>query len=354
MSELSARQRVLRTIEHQEADRVPAGLFGTHPPYEQRLSEHIGTSSVEDMYRALGIDVWHCRTRLTDTVEARELNGQPVDRWGIPVQLSREVGYGHESGAPLAEVSSLDEVEAHPWPAASDFVAEGLAEEIKAHDDFAIVGGIGSPIFHEFSFVCGFENSLILLSTEPRVAKAIIRRITDFWLGYLRKVLEAGQGRIDIIQNCNDFGTQRSLFISPEQFREFFKPELQRLYDLTKSYGAKVMQHSCGAIAPLIPDFIEMGADILNPIQVSASGMDIAALAANYGKQTCFYGGIDTQHVLPEGPPERIEEDTRELLRLFGDGGLILSGSQGLMDDISADHALAMLRAGGRLSQETL
>ena len=189
----------------------------------------------------------------------------------------------------------------------------------------------------------------MLLHLEPELAKAIIRKITDFWEGYLRKVLEAGKGRIDIIENCNDFGTQSSLFISPDQFREFFKPALQRLYNVTKEYGAKVMQHSCGAIAPIIPDFIEMGADILNPIQVSSTGMDLEMLVPEYGKQICFYGGIDTQWVLPQGPVDKIKADTRHLIELFGhQGGLILAGSQGLMNDIPFDNALAMLQEPSR------
>ncbi len=189
----------------------------------------------------------------------------------------------------------------------------------------------------------------MLLSLAPEIAKAIIRKITDFWVGYLKKVLQAGKGCIDIIENCNDFGTQRSLFICPEQFREFFRPELQRLYDVTKEYGAKVMQHSCGAIAPIIPDFIEMGADILNPIQVEADGMEIAPLVRNHGKQICFYGGIDTQRLLPKGPVKRIEKETRKLIDFFGyEGGLILAGSQGLMNDIPYEHAIAMLTAGHR------
>jgi len=343
---MTSKERVLRAVEHKVVDLIPAGLFGTHLDYEQGLATHIGVESVEEMYRKLGVDVWHCRKGLKDTADERVYNGRRVNRWGIPSDLSKEEGFSHRLGAPLLDVTSVDEVEAFPWPKAEDFVDvnDECFKHIEAHQEFAVVGGINSAVFHIYSQVCGFENSLMLLSLKPEIAKAVIRNITDFWEDYLRKVLDAGKGQIDIIENCNDFGTQRSLFISPQQFREFFRPALQRLYNVTKEYGAKVMQHSCGAVAPLIPDFIEMGADILNPIQVEASGMEIAELVQNYGKDICFYGGIDTQQLMPHGPVERIQDSTRDLISLFGyEGGLILSGSQGLLEDIPYDHAVAML-----------
>jgi uroporphyrinogen decarboxylase len=127
-------------------------------------------------------------------------------------------------------------------------------------------------------------------------------------------------------------------------FREFFRPALQRLYTTAKNYDVKVMQHSCGSIAPLIPDFIDMGADIINPIQVKADGMVIDELVANYKGKVTFYGGIDTQELLPKGPAEEIQEVCLRTVNLFdSDGGYILSGSQGLLHDIPYDHTLAMI-----------
>ena len=344
---MTSKERVLRAVAHQEVDRIPAGLFGTHPDYMAGLAAHVGAANVEAMFRELGIDVWHGWGQgLTYAGPPRLWKGVPVNEWGFPLNPAKEkAGYSHNTDAPLADVTTLDEVESFPWPSADDYVGDGLPEYFDQHREFAVVGGINSAIFHIYTWMCGFENALMLLSLEPQLAEAIIRHITDFWEGYLRKLLQIGAGRIDIIENCNDFGTQCSLFISPVQFREFFRPALQRLYDVTHEHGVKMMQHSCGAIAPLVPDFIEMGADILNPIQVTATGMDLETLVPAYGKKICFYGGIDTQHVLPNGPVEVIRRDTRHLIELFGhDGGLILAGSQGLMNDVPYDHAVAMFK----------
>jgi uroporphyrinogen decarboxylase len=197
------------------------------------------------------------------------------------------------------------------------------------------------------TWLCGFENSLVNLKIEAEISKAIIRHVTDFWIDYARKLLECGKGRFDIVQNCNDFGAQSGLIFGIDVFREFFKPELKRLYSVIKEYGAKVMQHSCGSIEPIIPDLIEIGMDILNPVQVSAAGMEMEVLAEKYGDKITFYGGIDTQHVLPEGPIERIRDETRKAIRTLGKGGgYILAPSQGVEPDIPVDHLLVMFDEG--------
>jgi uroporphyrinogen decarboxylase len=204
-----------------------------------------------------------------------------------------------------------------------------------------------APIFHNLTWICGFENTLVNLKLEPEISKALIRHVTDFWIDYTRKLLECGKGRIDIVQNCNDFGAQNGLLIGIDTFREFFKPELKRLYDAIKEYGAKVMQHSCGAIEPIIPDLIEIGMDILNPVQVSATDMEMEVLAEKYGNNVTFYGGIDTQHVLPEGPIDRIRLETRRAIGTLGrGGGYILSPSQAFEPDIPVNHLLAMFDEG--------
>ena len=348
---MTSKERVLRSIAHQEVDRVPAGLFGTHPDYLAGLAAHVGAASVEEMFRKLGIDVWHGWGHgLRYAGPPRLWKGVPVNEWGFPLDPPKnQAGYSHDADAPLADVTTIEQVESFPWPSADDCTGDGLREYFEQYREFAVVGGINAAIFHIYTWMCGFEHGLMLLRLDPDMAAAIIRHIADYWEGNLRKHLQICGEFIDIIENCNDFGTQISLFISPEDFRAFFRPALQRLYDVTHEYGCKMMQHSCGAIAPLIPDFVEMGADILNPIQVSASGMSIEALASAYGKKICFYGGIDTQWVLPEGPPERIRRETRRLLDLFGHrGGLILAGSQGLMSDIPYAHAVAMFEERAR------
>ncbi|MHB1154307.1 MAG: uroporphyrinogen decarboxylase family protein [Eubacteriales bacterium] len=323
---MNSKERVRRAVNFIEADRVPAGLFGTHPDYELGLAKYIGVGNIEEMYKQLGVDIWHSQAGLSYV-------GSP----------------GPNVAQPFAEVSTVDEVEAWPFPDMKDYDTTEFIKHLETHQDFSVCGGINSAVFHHFLGMCGQENALCFLKTQPDVAKAIIRRITDFWVAYLRKILESGRGLIDIIENCNDFGAQRSMFISPDDFREFFKPEMKRLYDTAKEYGVMYMQHSCGAVKPIIPDFIEMGADILNPIQVMAIGMDLDELVRRFGGRITFYGGIDTQILLPNGPEELIRSETVKLIKFFDRGGLILSATQGLMDDIPFSHAVAMLDLKNRI-----
>ncbi len=338
---MDSKERVLRAINYQETDRVPVGIFGTAKDYQEGLAKYINASSIEEMHKILGIDIWHGGGGLHYTGEERYYNGEKTDIWGIPISGYLQGDPGKKG--PLREVSSIDEVEAYKWPSVDNFSSEGLLERIEEHSYFAVEGGIHAPIFHLFTWLCGQERALMSLLTEPDLSKAIIGKITDFYVGYLKIVLQAGKGKIDIIENCNDFGTQRSMFMSPDTFREFFKPALKRIYDITKEYGAKVMQHSCGAIDPIIPDLIEIGVDILNPIQVAADNMNICDLHRKYKGKLTFYGAIDTQELLPKGPIDKIQKEVRKTIDLFGkEGGYILSGSQGFIEDISYDHALAM------------
>jgi uroporphyrinogen decarboxylase len=338
---MTSKERVLRTLERRETDRVPFGTFGTSSENEERIRREIGAPTLEDMYRQVGLDIWNIWQPLVYVGESRHSGNETVDYWGIPDSVYRDGDSSQR--CPLAEVSSVDEVEAYPWPSIDDFAPVGLHEMLDAHEEFAIIGGAWAPIFHNLTWLCGFETTLVNLVLQPEVSDALIRRITDFWVAYVRKSLDSGRGRIDIVENCNDFGSQRGPILSPELFRRFFRPALQRLYDAIRQGGAHVMQHSCGAITPLIPDLLEMGVEILNPIQVSAEGMEPESLATAYGGRVVFYGGIDTQHVLPEGPEERIRAETRRVLNTLGkSGGLILSGSQGLEADIPVRHVLAM------------
>lgn len=323
---ISSKERVRRAVTFQEVDRVPAGLFGTHDDYEQNLARHIGADSIEEMYRRLDVDVWHSKVPL---------------RYIGTMDLTR---IREETPQPFADVTTIDEVEAWKFPDPNDYDATELVQHLDRHQEFFVCGGINSAIFHHYLDLCGQENALCFLKLQPDVAHAIIRRITDYWVGYLRKLLEYGHGLIDMIENCNDFGTQRSMFISADDFRVFFKPQLKRLYDTAKEFGVFYMQHSCGSIRPIIDDFVEMGADIFNPVQIEADNMEIGDLVSRYKGRITFYGGIDTQRLLPNGPASLIREEVGRLLGYFGSqGGLILSGTQGLMDDIPFDHAVAML-----------
>ncbi len=334
---MNAAERVRNCVSRKEMDRIPAGLFGTGWEYQLGLAQYVGCASVEDMYRKLGIDIWHT---------GRPAYCGPVFRYKHhecrdPLQLFYDE---YNPDPPFADLESPEQVEDFPEIRQDYYNYTDYQKELEEHSDFALCGSYNMALFHNYLYMCGQMDGLCYLKAQPEIAKAVIGKITDYWVQTLEWNVEASRGKLVMIENCNDFGTQRGMFISPEDFREFFKPALQRIYDTAKKHGLLVMQHSCGSICPILPDFIEMGADILNPIQTSAAGMEFSGLVKQYRDKITFYGGLDTQYLLPQGPEEKIEQATREAISWFGGkGGFILSGSQGLMEDIPYSHALAML-----------
>lgn len=339
---MNCSERVRNAILYHPVDRVPAGLFGTAKEYEQGLAAHVGCDSIEDMYRKLQIDVWHTGV-LTYHGHAAIYRGQEID-------TGKALYWEHNPNPPFADLTSVEQVEEYPFPSMEDYDEAALLQEIKEHGEFALCTGINSALFHNYLYMCGQMNGLCYLKADPDIAHAVIRRITDYWVNYLDRVFEVAGKQATFVENCNDYGTQRTLFISPNDFRTFFRPQMQRLYDTAHKHGVLYMQHSCGAICPIIPDFIDMGANLLNPIQISADGMRLGDIAEQFRGKIAFYGGIDTQYLLPQGPVEAIQSTVRQALSLFGkNGGFILSGSQGLMDDIPFAHAVAMLDPALRL-----
>jgi len=344
---MNSKERILRTIEHKETDRVPADTFCTSWEDLNRVMKYLNINNYEKLFERLGVDVWYINS-MPYIGEKRFYNGSEADFWGITEKAYRDGDSSKE--CPLVEISSVDDVENYRWPEAKDFDDSNILQEIKEHNNFAIIGGVWAPIFHNITWLCGFENTLANLALKPEISEALIRHVTDFWIGYAKKVLEAGKGKIDIIENCNDFGAQDSMLMNPVTFRKFFKPALKRLYDVTKEYSAKVFQHSCGSILPIIPDLIEIGVDIINPVQVSAAGMEPEKLKEKYGEFVTFDGGIDTQHILPEGSVEEVKTEVRRIIGIMAQGGgYILNSSQGLEKDIPVENIISMYDEGQKI-----
>jgi len=324
---MTSKERVYRAVAYQEVDRLPASTYGTTIEYEVRMAQHLNAGSLEVMYDKLGIDIWRNRV--------------------LPVYIGDAANNVREGNpTPFADCHTVDQVEKFRFPTPEEFDTYDMTQELQAHQNFATITGTipegytGGP-FHLYLEMCGQENGFVFLKQQPEVAKAIIRRIMDYWCGYAKRVLDAGHKYIDIFAISSDFGTQRGLMLSAEDFREFFKPALKRLYDLAKGYGVLCMQHSCGAIEPLIPDFIELGADILNPIQTTAAGMGIWNLHEKYWDRIVFFGGLDTQFLLRRGPENKIRWKVRIMKSLFPTG-CIIAPSQELAEDIPLRHAIAI------------
>jgi len=198
-------------------------------------------------------------------------------------------------------------------------------------------------VLHAAMYLRGVKQALIDPLINSEFTRRLYEKITEFYLELNKRCFEEADGLIDIFMMGEDLGTQEGLLVSPKIFREFIKPYLAKHVQLAKRYGVKVMLHSCGAIHELIPDLIEMGIGILNPIQVRAKGMNPIELKREYGDKLSFHGGIDIQQTLPYGTPKDVRAEVRERIQTLGrGGGYILCTTHNIQPDTPLINILAM------------
>jgi uroporphyrinogen decarboxylase len=380
---VSPKQRVALSLEHKKADRVPADFLATpqiwealaatlhtqQPPWEDAppatlLIEPVREQILQELeidLRVLSYDMF-CRPPASEELEVdwwgglgrstpcrmwrgRRRNGLTEDVWGIVYRTDPRGAYDELAESPLSGAENLEEIRSYRWPKPEwwDFspLPEAL-QELDRRQQYHIRYRIGS-IFETAWHMRGMEQLLMDLALEPAVARYILERITEIHVHNTEKVLELAGERLDMLYFYDDVATQSSLLISEEMWREHIRPLHCRLIDLAKKTGKPVMYHCDGAVAPLIPQLVEMGVDLLNPIQPTASGMDPEVLKRDFGERLSFHGGIDIVELLPKGPLEAIRSEVRRQISALGkDGGYILASSHHIQPDTPVEHVLAM------------
>jgi uroporphyrinogen decarboxylase len=365
MTNLSYRERFELTLAHRAVDRPPmdlgatdmTGIEGGPRALAPTLGLPVAGLSPEQqdeaVLRALDTDIRGVGGVLTPAsrLERRLSATRFSDAWGIEHEWN---GHHYEMvGRPLAGATVTD-LERYPWPRAED-IDPGQIEALRrrAHHLFAetpyVVCG-RHPVFGVFElgcWLCGFDDFLFRLAGDPE----FVHRFFTIILAYQKRVNEIYYGAIGrylhFTTSGDDFGTQTGPFMSVPMFREVIAPYFaERVRHLRTFTPAAFFHHTCGAVFPLIPELIAAGVDILNPIQPRTTDMEPARLKAAFGNRLTFYGGVDTQYLLPVGPPERVLAETRELVRVLGqDGGYILSAAHCIQEDVPMANVAAMYQA---------
>jgi len=343
---MTHKERVLAAVRRKPTDR-PCVDYGANADVTEALCQHLGLADKEALLRAIGSDL---RNLVGAAPYAGEMppplpDGTPVDYLGVPNSRGTYSSTVYEP--PLANAETVSEVRAHRWPDVDDFDFSNLRALCEGLDEYALCGGAWSPLLCTAMHLTGMEEFFLLMAGKPKVAHAILDHLCDHFHEYSRRYFEATKGLLDVFFMGDDYGLQRGPMVSLRMFREFLLPHLKRLYGLAKSHGLLVMMHSCGGIRPFIPDLIEAGVDMLDPVQVRAEGMDIVGLKRDFGKDITFHGSIDTQQTLPRGTVAEVEAEVRSRLELFADGGFICCGSQDYMIDIPVGNILAIYRTCG-------
>lgn len=362
MTELTHRERVALALAHQEADRVPIDLMGNASCILDgayfKLRNHLGLDdsikpfregSTANYYdpRILEIfDVDFHRVFLHTTPAARfqkNSDGTETDIWGITWNKSGI--YVNAETNPLRDLD-IDGVANYNWPDPEHiWHTEGLAEEARylyENTDYALVArNPVSPGFLDRGCVMrGMDQFMMDMAINPELAKLIIDKTLEIHLGMWNMFLQAVGPYVVMVETADDLGGQENPLISPRMYRKFIKPAQQKVNELIKDRApqAGIFMHNDGAIVKLIPDLIDAGVEILNPVQPSAGGMDSAFLKETFGEQLVFHGAVDQKPV--EGSEEELRAEVRRRIdALAPGGGYILATSNVIVDPPTSNIA---------------
>ena len=274
-----------------------------------------------------------------------------MDEWGV-TWTKPDQGHFINTDGPFYRLDTPTEkdLEGFAWPDPDDPGRyRGLRERAKfLHDntDQAVVLNLWVGLVHVAEFVRGFSQWLEDLLVNPAFAEALMDRIMDFWVrGTERALTEAGEF-IDVVAIVEDLGMQQGPLLRPEVYRRMIKPRHRRMMGAVKKHGKRLFLHSCGAVTAFIPDFIEMGVDALNPVQVSAHDMDTKTLKREFGRDSPSGAPLDTGKVLPYGKPVDVREEVkRRIDDLAAAGGYILAAVHNIQADVPPQNVAAMYEA---------
>ncbi len=377
---MTPRERVLAALNHDEPDRVPFDLgttfvTGIHQIAYGNLIDALGMGELEprplldpfqqlampheEVLRELGVDTrsvyLHLPGRELENPSEDEQYYYDVDSWGLKRRMPKDDGLYYDMYEfPLAGMDTVAEIDAYDWPDPLEGLDLDAIEEacrtIKRSGDYpVIVGGFGSGMLELVLWLQGYDQGYMNLIMNEPVTEAILDHVTELKVTYAEAVLERVGPWVDIFYNGDDLGLQEGPMIRREWFNNLLAPRYRTYHEAVKAAApqAKMFFHSCGSVVDLLPDVIETGIDILNPVQVSAADMDdTAALKERFGDEIAFWGAVDTQHVMPNGSPQDVKDEVRRRIDdLAPGGGYVLNTSHNIQADVPAENILAMVEA---------
>ncbi len=345
---MTHRERVLGAVRRQAIDRFPTDIWAV-PEVWEKLHAHFGSDDALEIYDRLGIDGI---MGLGPQYHGPALQGPDpalsYNEWGWGTRKTEYSGgiYDEQVYFPLAEAETIEDLERFPWPDPAEYDYSVIAEQAARHHDRARMCGY-TAIFYYHNNLRGLEQSMMDPVLKPEFTRHLLQKISDIFNDYHRRCFEAAPGLIDLTQVTDDFGSQNGLLISPKLFDQFYRPHMQRAIDLAHSFAIDVFHHDDGDNRRLLPRLVEMGIQILNPIQWRCGNWDLDEIKAQFGKDLCFHGGVDNQGTLPFGAPDDVRREVRWLKETLGaDGtGLIIAPCHNIQAITPLENILAMYEA---------
>jgi len=367
---MTHRERVLTALKHAEPDRVPLDLGSTGATTitvkaHERLRAHLGlpveTPPVLWSVRSSTVIPDEAILRRFD-VDARPVllgtpRGRPdrklsddsfLDEWGV-TWIRHGGSHFINSDGPFCRLAepTLQDIEKYAWPEPLDPGRfQGLRERArKLHEetDYAVVLNLSNGPIHQCQYLRGYAAWLEDLLLHPVFAEALMDGVVDILVQIANRALEEAGPYVDLVTFGDDIATQNATLFRPELYRKMIKPRHRALADAIHRHGKPLLFHSCGSVYALLRDLIEVGVDVLNPVQVSAVDMASDRLKREYGNELAFWGAVDTHRVLPRGTPAEVSEEVkRRVDDLHGKGGYILCAVHNIQPEVPPENVVAM------------
>lgn len=375
-SNLEPWQRVLIAVNHKEPDRIPLDIGGTESSSislkaYSKLRQFFGLPEKEpsilsfggqlaqpdnDICRIMGIDTRRITRRNLSKwkleVKEDDSSWRFDDEWGVTWKMPKVEGHYFDMIANPLKGADFETVQKYTWPDGTDpALSTGLADEARLlfrESKAALVldARIGNGFFHTGALLEGYEDFFTDLALSPDKTNYIMDRVLELKMNYFETLLKEVGDLVHIVRELDDLGSQQGLLISPEMYREFIKPRQKKLFEFIrkKAPGVKILFHSCGSVYHIIPDLIDIGVDILNPVQISAAFMDSGKLKKEFGKEITFWGGgIDTQEILPHGTTQQVRDEVKRRIDDFAPGGgFVFATVHNIQEDVPVENVITL------------
>ena len=371
MVEMASRERVITTLNHKEPDRVPFDCSFVYEGY-LRIKEYLGlttevvpsspwlaVSNPIELIDALNVDLCYIGLGKPKNAPVFDYGMDTyTDEWGATFRkLENKTGLSYEIFDPVLKDANIEDLEDYPWPDPyNPELTEGLEEKARdlfENTDLALIGKFSNSIFEQAFYLRGFQQMLMDVSLNPEFVDALMGRMVDIALARLEVGLKACGKYIQCVRFAgDDMGQQSGPLMSPKMFRRVIKPQFSRYYKAARAMideynpEIKIIAHTDGDVYPIIPDYIEMGLDVLNPVQPYVAEMEQEKLKAEFGDSLAFHAAIDIQRVMPFGTPEEVRQEAVKTMQTLGaGGGYILAPTHYLQGDVPPENVIALRNA---------
>lgn len=336
-------ERFFATIERNQVDRPCTWLGLPTETAHKDLFKYFAVKSIEELIIKLDDDIWPVdlpyHSPVADAIWA-----------AFDFAKKGKIDEAHRTlNAPgfFEDISDPERVDDFDWPDPSKYIDPQECKSMvdKAPKNRVVMGVIWSAHFQDACAAFGMENAFVQMYAAPEMFGAVTNRIVDFYLKANEIFYKATKGKLHAVLIGNDFGAQTGLLLSPEMIRKFALEGTRKFVAQAKSYGLKVIHHSCGAIRDIIDDLIDAGVDAIHPIQALAVGMEPQALKDDFGRRISFCGGVDAQNLLVNGTAQQVRDKVLELKKIFPTGLIISPSHEAVLPDIAPANIEAIFEA---------